>query len=115
MYVCIYIHVYIIIIIVIIIICQHISKNSNKFKIDNLESLDLSYNPMDDIGVIKLWERIWPLEVPTNHHLYGQLLMLQTLSLQNTGFADHAMHYLVQTLRLGKLPHLSDLNLSTNR
>lgn len=73
---------------------------SNKFKIDNLESLDLSYNELDDVGVIKLWEKVWPLQVPRNHHLHGQILMLQRLALQSTGFADHGMHYLVETIRM---------------
>ena len=88
---------------------------SNKFNIDHLKSLDMSFNPLDDIGLQKLWGEVWPLQVPKSHHLHGQQLLLVSLNLQNTNIGDHSVAYLTETFRKDKLELLEELNLSTNR
>lgn len=86
-----------------------VTMKSNKPRLNNLTSLDLSFNPSEDAGVLALLSSTWPIPAPHNPHT-----CLLHLFLVNCNIGNKAIAYLGNLLKSKYFQHLETLSLGMN-
>mmetsp|Transcript_13704 Transcript_13704/g.20520 ORF Transcript_13704/g.20520 Transcript_13704/m.20520 type:complete len:521 (+) Transcript_13704:105-1667(+) len=77
--------------------------------INSLRSLDLSFNPLDDVGAFRLLSQMWPLEVKTQ-----DIILIENLTIQHSEIGNKTFGYIGDLMKKGRLRNLVSLSLGMN-
>ena len=66
------------------------------FSTEHIVSLDLSFNPIEDLGMCKFFSNIWPHQKLFN-------LNIEELNLHNCSIGDESLHYILEMISSNKM------------
>ena len=81
----------------------------------NLKTVDLSFNPLSDDGLVRILRIVLPLEYdPHNPNQVPEEIMLEKLNIANCEIGDSTVHHLVAHMKAKRFTKLHTLNMSMN-
>ena len=81
----------------------------------NIHTVDLSFNPLTDDGLLRILKIVMPLEYDkANPNQVPDEIKMQKLVCMNSQIADGTMDHLVQHIKMNRFPHLHTLHLNMN-